>query len=334
MKTWLLIAAIAFFAPQAVRAQDASPHAIDIPPWFALSFLDLRDDVAEGRRDGKRLLVYFGQDGCPYCKKLMETNFSQRSIVEKTRGQFIPVALNLWGDRQITWIDGRTMTEKELGSVLKVQFTPTLLFFDEKGEVVVRLNGYVPPQRFEAVLDYVAARRERSQTLADYLGIAAKESASPRLHDQTFFLRPPYDLRSRPAGKPLAVVFETVDCAGCDELHREVFARPEVLAQVGRFDVVRFSIGARTELTTPDGRATTAQAWARELGVTYAPTILLFDGAAEALRIEAYLRPFHVASSLDYVASGAYRSEPSFQRFIKERADAMRARGERVDLME
>ena len=41
------------------------------------------------RSDGRRLLVYFGQDGCPYCKKLMVTNFSQRSIVEKTRRNFV-----------------------------------------------------------------------------------------------------------------------------------------------------------------------------------------------------------------------------------------------------
>ena len=49
-------------------------------------------------------------------------------------------------------------------------------------------------------------------------------------------------------------------------------------------------------------------------------------------RIDAYLRPFHLESSLDYVASGAYRDEPSFQRFIQARAERIRARGATVDL--
>ena len=208
-----------------------------------------------------------------------------------------------------------------------MQFTPTLLFLDERGKVVVRLNGYYPPQRFEAVLDYVAARRERSQSLTDYLGIAAKEPAHAHLHGEAFFMEPPYDLRRAPGGKPLAVLFETVDCAPCDELHRDAFARPDVKAQIGRFDVARFSIGARTALTTPAGRATTAYAWAREQGITYAPTLVLFDGSTEVLRIEAYFRPFHLAAALDYVASGAYRTEPSFQRYVQARADALRARG-------
>ncbi len=60
---------------------------------------------------------------------------------------------------------------------------------------------------------------------------------------------------------------------------------------------------------------------------------MLFDDAGrEAFRIEAYLRPFHLASALDYVASGAYRDEPSFQRHLQARAERGRARGERVDL--
>ena len=45
-------------------------------------------------------------------------------------------------------------------------------------------------------------------------------------------------------------------------------------------------------------------------------------------RIEAYVRPFHLAAALDYVASGAYRSEPSFQRYLQARAERMRGRGD------
>ncbi|HEX9276542.1 MAG TPA: thioredoxin fold domain-containing protein [Casimicrobiaceae bacterium] len=332
MRTWLAAFAVAL-AVSSARAQEAAPYAFDIPPWFESTFLDFREDIGDATRDGRRLLVYFGQDGCPYCKQLMTNNFSQRTIVEKTRKNFLAVALNLWGDREVIWIDGRSMTEKELARQLKVQFTPTLLFFDEKGAVVVRLNGYYPPQRFEAVLDYVAARLERSEPLANYLGRAVREPASARLHDEPFFLRPPYDLRRKKGDKPLAVIFETTDCSACDELHREGFRRDEVLAQVKRIDVARFALGAHTGLTTPAGRRSSAETWARELGVTYTPTVIFFDDRGrEVFRIEAYLRPFHFASSFAYVTSGAYRTEPSFQRYLQKRAGEMRARGERVEL--
>jgi len=170
MKVGLFIACFGLAALCAgARAQDASPYAIDIPRWFAETFLDFREDIADAAKDGKRLMVYFGQDGCPYCRQLMVTNFSQRKIVDKTRRHFVAIALNIWGDREVTWLDGRTMSEKALARVLDVQFTPTLLFFDENGKIVARLNGYYPPQKFDAVLEYAAGKHEKRETLAVYL---------------------------------------------------------------------------------------------------------------------------------------------------------------------
>src|SRR5215475_8157977 len=331
MRAVLAAVWIALALVPGARAQLA-PQPIEIPPWFAETFLDFREDIAEAAKEKRRLMVYFGQDGCPYCRALMVNNFSQPRIVEKTRAHFVAIALNIWGDREVKWIDGRAMPEKELARLLEVQFTPTLLFFDEKGKVIVRLNGYYPPQRFEAVLDYAAAREQR-EPLGDYLARVVKETASPTLHDEPFLMRPPYDLRRKAGGKPLVVLFETTDCPPCDELHREAFRRAEILALLERFDVARFALGASTPLTTPGGATMTAQAWARGLDIAYTPSAVFFDpNGIEVFRISAYLRPFHLAGSLQYVADGGYRNEPSFQRFLQKHAAELQARGVEVDL--
>jgi thioredoxin-related protein len=334
LRCWLACAGVVLaLCAVTGAAQPAPANAIEIPPWFTETFLDLGEDVRDAARDGRRLMVYFGQDGCPYCRQFMATNFSQRAIVEKTRKHFVAVALNLWGDRETTWLDGRTMSEKALARFLGVQFTPTLLFFDERGEVVARLNGYYPPHRFDAVLDYVAGKRERQETLAAYLAQHVKDPASGRLADEPFFRAPPYDFRRAGGGKPLVVLFETTYCGPCDELHRDGFRRPEVRALLEKFAVARLSFGAPTALTTPDGRQTTAREWAREMEISYAPTLVFFaaDGR-EVFRVDAYVRAFHLASALDYIASGAYRDEPSFQRYAQDRADRLRARGVTVGL--
>ena len=279
-------------------------------------------------------MIYFGQDGCPYCRQLIVTNFSQRRIVEKTRRHFVAIALNLWGDRETTWVDGRARSEKALARFLDVQFTPTLLFLDERGAVVARLNGYYPPHRFEAVLDYVSGKRERRESLGAYLarqtrghGQCAPGRRAPLLpcRRRTTSGDAPRASRS-PCSSTRPIAGRATSCTAR-------VSREEVRALLERFDVVRLPLGARTALTTPDGRATTAQAWAAELDVTFAPTIVFFaaDGR-EVFRVDAYLRPFHLESSLDYVASAAYRDEPSFQRFIQGRAERLRAAGGTVDL--
>ena len=327
----VLAALLAAVAPAA--AQQPSPHAIDIPRWFVEGFLDLREDAAAADRQGKRLLVYFGQDGCPYCTELMVNNFSQRSIVDKTRRHFDAIAINLWGDREVTMADGRTVSEKEFARLMKVQFTPTILFLDREARVVARLNGYLPPERFSAALDYVAGRLESRQTLGEYLQAKVKDEASPKLHDEPFLMQPPFDLRRKPGGRPLAVLFETRHCKPCDEMHAEGFQRAEVKAQIERFDIARFALTDPREIVTPDGRKTTAQAWARALGIGYTPSIVFFDaGKGEVFRVEGYQRPFHLAGSFEYVASGGWRSEPEFQRWLRAKAERLRAAGQPVDL--
>ena len=319
-------------APGSAAAQDLSPRAIDIPPWFAETFLDFRDDVRDAAKDGKRVMIYFGQDGCPYCARLMTVNFSQQRIVEKTRKDFVAIALNLWGDREVTWIDGRRMSEKALGRALRIQFTPTLLFLDERGAIVARVNGFYPPHRFEAALDYVAGKMESKLPFAEHMRTAGPDTTNPQLADEPFFLKPPYDLRRKPGARPLAVIFETPFCTACDEMHADGFTRAEVVRQLQRFDVVRLGLAERTELVTPQGAKTTADAWGRALKVSYTPTVILYDGGREVFRVEAYVRPFHLAGAFDYVASGGYRKEPSFQRYLQAKTERARERGERVDL--
>jgi thioredoxin-related protein len=319
----------------AAEAFNPSPRAIDIPPWFQETFLDFREDVRAAAREKKRLMVYFGQDGCPYCRELMRVNFSQKELADRARRHFYPVAINIWGDREVTWLDGRAMSEKAFAAFLKVQFTPTLLFLDEKGAVVLRLNGYYPPHKLGPALDYVAGRHERKTAFADYLARHAREPASGRLHEQPFFMKPPLDLSGtrRRAARPLAVLFEQKDCAACDELHGLGFASPDVRRAVARVDVARLELFGAERVVTPGRRSLAAAEWARELKVAYTPTIVFFDaGGKEVFRVEAYVRPFHLASSFDYVASGAYRAEPNFQRYLQARAEKIRAAGGRVEL--
>ncbi len=307
--------------------------AEDMPAWFKESFLDIREDAAEAAKGGRRLMLYFHQDGCPYCAKLLRENFGDKAIAEKTRKHFDVIAINLWGDREVTDLAGKPTTEKEFAKALRVQFTPTLLVLDEKGGTALRLNGYVPPHQFHAALDYAGGRLEKKQSFTDYLLVREPAPASGRLHAQPWLLPPPIDLSKRD-GKPLLVLFEQKVCAGCDEMHAEGFPRPEVAALLKRYRAARVDIASREALKTPNGKALAMRDWARQMKIIYTPSFVFFDGGGrEVFRVEGYLRPFHLASSLDYVASGAYKKQPEFQRFIEARAAARRAQGEKIELM-
>ncbi|NRF65471.1 thioredoxin fold domain-containing protein [Aquincola sp. S2] len=329
----LALASLLLAAGPAAAQFTPSPHAIDIPRWFSNSLLDFKDEIPEAAREGKRVLVYFGQDGCPYCKALMKASFGPGAITDKTRKHFVAIAINIWGDADVTWIDGTKTTEKALARMLKVQFTPTLLFFETDGKLVLRLNGYLPPERFTHVLDYVIQRRDREQSLAEYLSAQMKEPEIAVDGPRPYLMRNPANLARAGRGRPLAVLFESPSCKACAEMHAEAFARPSLRSLLGGFDVARLLPGAPATLITPDGRRTETRSWARDLNIMLYPTVVFFDAQGrEAFRFDGHMRPFHIESAFDYVASGAHAREPQFQRFVQARAEKLREQGKAVDL--
>ncbi|MBW8369514.1 MAG: thioredoxin fold domain-containing protein [Thiobacillus sp.] len=322
-------------APAAPMGAYYGARATEYPAWFKDSFLHLKEDIDEARKSGKRVILMFTQDGCPYCSALVERNLSQREIEATMRKNFDVVAINIWGDKELVGLDGKTYTEKTYSAAQKVQFTPSLVFFDETGKTVLRLNGYVPPARLQAALDWVGGRHENTMAFRDF--VAAREvpkQASGEMIKQDFFLKNATDLRRRgkPA-RPLAVFFEQKDCPDCEVLHRRVLADPDTRAVIAKFDNVQLDMWSRDMITTPDGKRMPVRDWVRQLGVNYAPGIVLFDaGGKEVIRWESSFRVFHTLGMFDYVESGSYRKEPSFQRFLAAKTEHIREAGLDVNI--
>ena len=326
--------ALPTFGKSQARGTFSGAMPTTYPEWFKQSFLELDDDVAEASDEGKRAIVVFHQDGCPYCNALVERNFSQRNIERYAKKHFEVIEMNIWGDRPVANVGGRAFTEKSFAAALEVQYTPTLLFFNETGRIILRLNGYLPPRTFKLALEYVAGRHETHMTYRDFRKAHLPAATSKSLLAEDFFTPPPLQLQAEPGdSRPIAVYFEQGDCPACETLHRHVLRLPETRDLVKRFHSVQLDMWSDTQVSLPDGESTTAREWARALDIVYAPTIVLFDSAGnEIIRADSALKSFHVQSILAYVASGAYREEPSFQRYISARADHFIEQGKDVNI--
>jgi thioredoxin-related protein len=316
-----------------LEAGMVNPGYQEKPDWFKNSFLDINEDIAEAADSGKRLMLYFYQDGCPYCKKLLEDNFGQRSIADKTRNNFDVVPINIWGDREVT-IGDQQLTEKNFAAQLRVMYTPTLIFFNEEGKAILRANGYYLPEKFNAALDYVLGKHDRRENFRSYLARVSPAPASGRMHRQVETMSTPYNFQQPPKNAYRLVMFEQKQCQECDELHLDILKRDASETLLGAFDVAVLDMWSEEKITRPDGKQVTIRDWAKQLNVQYAPSLVYFNEQGdEVFRTEGYLKAFHVQSVMDYVASGAYREQPNFQRYIDGRAHKLREMGIEVDLM-
>ncbi|CAA7620837.1 putative thioredoxin-like protein [Magnetospirillum sp. LM-5] len=137
--------------------------------WFLNSFLDLREDLVEATKAGKRFAIIWEQKGCPYCRDVHTVNFADDHVRNWIKDRFVIVQLNLWGDREVTDFDGQVLTEKALARKYRVNFTPTIQFFPDslaatKGKLideieVSRMPGYFKNFHFLAMFEYVWDKR-------------------------------------------------------------------------------------------------------------------------------------------------------------------------------
>lgn len=305
---------------------DDSPtdEPVENPDWFKLSFLDLKDDLLEAEESGKRgVLLYFGQKHCPYCKAFIEVNFGRRDIVQYTQTYFDVIALDVRGNRLVTDVDGRIMTEKVFSIEKQANFTPSLIFYDLKGRETMRLVGYYPPYKFQAALEYVADGHHETEDFRDFL---ARAESPPRkgnssLNQHAFFTPQPYilDRSATAAQKPLLVFFEQKDCYACDVLHAGPFLAKEASVLARGFDMVQLDIWQDTPVITPSGKRTTARKWAEDLGLFYTPTLIIYDERGkEIIRIDSLAHFHRLKNTIHFVLTKAYKKYGSFQAWRQQ----------------
>lgn len=338
--TLFIICAMFVSQAYALREGDldagmVNPGYHEQPAWFKNSFLDIDEDVVDAKKNGKRLVLFFYQDGCPYCKKLFEDNLGQHAIAEKMRKNFDVVSINIWGDREVT-VAGKVINEKKFSAQLKVMYTPTLIFLNEEGQPALRANGYYPPEKFNVALDYSLGKHDAKETFSEYLTRKSPRPASGKIHREVETSSAPYYFN-----KPLVqgkdyrlLMFEQKQCQPCDELHKDILQRDESRKLIRNFDVSVLDIWSDEKLVNADGKAVKTRDFAKQMNIQYAPSMVFIDKAGkQVFRVEAYLKAFHIQSAMDYVASGDYLKQPNFQRYIEARADALRAKGIEVDIM-
>lgn len=273
---WVLLLLTLIFQFQAVGSSPAGGEP----------GIDLGAALASCARSGRYLAVYFGQEDCAYCERFVSVNLADPDIAALIRRHFVWIALDIHADLLVKTPEGESIGVHDWARREGTDYTPSVLFYDPQGRLVLRLRGYHPPYQFRAALDYVASGRDRSESFADYLARGDDRLVfdASDLNPQPFFSPPPHVLDRRlPGERPLAVFFERGDCHPCDLLHRRIRRSPELQRRLAELDAVQLDLYSETPLIAPDGRRLTARAWGAELGIPYAPAVVLFDESGREL---------------------------------------------------
>ena len=307
----------------------------ELPNWFKATFMDFSEDLEEASDEGKHVMIYFHQNGCPYCAKLVQDNFHDKDLVAKLQKHFDTIETNMWGDRDLIDWSGNDYSEKEFSTKMKIQFTPTIIFLNPKGETLLRLDGYQSIDKMHATLDYISSKTYLDQSYASYMN-SAKKNTTGTLNTNSIFESGPHMLsrnKSMPAQQYLAVFFEEPNCSECDTFHQTMMPLTLTKTLLKDMQVIQLDALSDSKLITPSGKRTTAKGWYEDLKLTYKPAVVFFDKqGVEIIRKDAFFKEYHFTGIIEYVATESYKHQSNFQRYLEERSDKLREQGFTVDI--
>jgi thioredoxin-related protein len=159
---------ICFFALISVSVHAA--ETVDAASFFNLNMGDLKSELTDARKDGKKaLMVMFEQEGCPGCRHMKQNILNRKDVQEYYRSHFATLSLDIWSSVPVKDFANREQTEKAFAQASKVKGTPTFIFYDLAGNELVRLLG--PTETAEDFLllgEFVSSGAYKTRTFAQY----------------------------------------------------------------------------------------------------------------------------------------------------------------------
>jgi thioredoxin-related protein len=308
---------------------DSEVGHIEYPGWFKNDpFTDLSLELDNAREDGKHgLMVLFTTEGCSYCYVFIRRSLGDPELASFVQENFYSMGLEIFDDTDMTDPRGSEMSIKQFAKREGVEFSPTLLFYGDGGDRVLRVVGYQSPERFKIILNYVIGNHFRSESLGEYFNRLAKRRDAAfsvvALKQDPLFSNPPFALeRNRfPASSPLLVIFETSGCSECEDFHTNVLELEEIRKVLARFEIVRLDAADKeTPVRTPNGTRINPASWFEQNDFTRVPALMFFDEHGNTvLKTDALVLRQRMLNSMHYVLERAYEKGWTYQRFARSK---------------
>lgn len=139
--------------------------------WYSIN--DIDKVLAE---NPKPVFIDSYTDWCGWCKKLDKDTFSDPVIAKYLNENFYPVKFNAESKEPVTFLgrefinDGKSGKAHQLAVALmqgKMSY-PTVIFLNEKGELLAPVAGYMVPKDFEPIIVYFGEKKYLTQKWEEF----------------------------------------------------------------------------------------------------------------------------------------------------------------------
>lgn len=128
-----------------------------------IQWMSFEEAIEAQKENPKKIFVDLYTDWCGWCKRMDQTTFSNPTIADYINSKFYPVKFNAEQKDNITFkgetykhVSGKRRPYHELAAHLaknRLSY-PTIVFLNEKGEIIQPITGYQDPEHFEMIMTF------------------------------------------------------------------------------------------------------------------------------------------------------------------------------------
>lgn len=129
-----------------------------------IKWMSMNEALAAQKKQPKKIFMDAYTDWCGPCKLLDRNTFTHKDVIAFINKHYYPVKFNAEGTEKINYQDrifenpgydasrkGRNSTH-DFARAMKITGYPSLVFFDEQGNLIGPIPGYRSPQQLELFL--------------------------------------------------------------------------------------------------------------------------------------------------------------------------------------
>ncbi|MBA3029510.1 MAG: DUF255 domain-containing protein [Desulfobacteraceae bacterium] len=121
-----------------------------------IKWLSYDEGIKQGKQGGKKVFISFYADWCTFCEKMEKETFRKNEVVGFVNENFVAIRVN--SDK-----------EAEIARKYFVRGLPMTWFMDANGEKISSIPGYIPPDMFMQVLNFVHSDSYKSMTFKEFV---------------------------------------------------------------------------------------------------------------------------------------------------------------------
>ncbi len=121
----------------------------------------------EAKASNKKIVLDVYTDWCGWCKRMDKSTYGNADVAAYLEKNYVAAKMNPEKEGAVQY-QGKNYTQAEFAQALGISGYPATAFFDESGELLTVIPGFVQPADFQKVLTYFAENIHKTTTWEEY----------------------------------------------------------------------------------------------------------------------------------------------------------------------